>query len=159
MSQEINVIKWEDRRFQDVSRALLLISGRVSVDQLLEGLEDTKAMSLIAPFRLDDFGYTARSADTIRRNFEATGISTGVVIPTGGTRRTREDFIKGAVMEGLAPIIIHERAQYPELDRWLPYLEQAKILDQGGWYHAAGWEYDIVASGRWTRSTNIGDSV
>ena len=156
MTQEIKVIKWDDREVYDVSRALLLISGRVSVDQLLEGLENTKAMSLIAPFRLDDFGYTARSADTIRRNFE--GRSVGVVCPISSNRRAREDFIKGAVMEGLAPIVIHERAQYPELDRWLPYLEQAKILDQGGWYHAAGWEYDIIGSpGRWTRSTNVGD--
>lgn len=153
---EVKVVKWEDKEVYDVSRALLLVSGRVSVDSLLEGLENTKAMSFIAPFRLDDFGYTARAADTIRRSFR--GRCIGVVCPTAGDRKTREDFIAGAVSEGFGPIIFHERTQYPALDRWLPYLEQAKILDPGGWYHAAGWEFDIVgATGRWTRSTNIGD--
>lgn len=152
----LKVVKWEDREVLDVSGALLLVSGRVSVSELLEGLEgiEGKALSLIAPFRLDDFGYTARSGRTLQTNFQG---DIGIVVPVTGGRRDREDFILGAQSDGYGPIVIHERAVYPTLDRWLPYLEQAKILDSGGWYHAAGWDEDIGSPGRWTHSVNFGE--
>ncbi len=151
---ELRVVRWEDREVYDVSGALLLISGRVSVDQLLEGLAGVKALSLIAPFRLDDFGYTARAGHTMRTNFEG---DIGIVVPITGSRREREDFIAGSHEAGFAPIVIHERTVHPALDRWLPYLEQARILVLGGWYHAAGWEFDLTGVGRWTRSVNFGE--
>lgn len=156
---DLAVYKWEDKEVYDVSGALLLISSRVSVDQLLEGLEDTKAVSLIAPYRLNDFGYTARSADTLLRNFGDRSV--GVVVPMVGSRREREDFIVGAVDGGFEPIVFHERTSHPTLDRWLPYLEQADILVPGGWYHAAGREGDFDKGteprGRWTASLNFGE--
>ncbi len=154
---ELKVYQWEDKEVYNVSGALLLVSGRLSVDELLEGVENTKAMSFIAPYRLDDFGYTARSADSLLRNFGDRRV--GIVVPMAGSRREREDFIISSHEAGFGPIVFHERIKYPSLERWLLYLEQAKILNPEGWYHAAGWDTEVGATGRWTISTNIGEPV
>lgn len=147
--EEIELKSWEER-YDDVSRALLLVDGRVGLDVIVEECQGLTPLSFISPFHFKEFAYTARAAQIFRARLGG-DIPVGVVIPPCGSRPARERFIRASQLEGYAPIVFHERLSFPTTERWLPFLEQSHSLGEGYWYHSAGWEGD-VKTGRWTTS-------